>query len=39
MDQNKQNLQMAIVDSESGVHMSARKAVLVYGVLLSILSD
>ena len=39
MDQNKQNLQMAIVDSKFSVHKSARKAVLVYSVPLLILSD
>ena len=39
MDKNKQNLQIAIVDSKSGVHKSARKVMLVYGVPLSILSD
>ena len=30
---------MAIVDSESGVYKSARKAMLAYGVPLLILSD
>jgi len=28
MDQNKQNLQMAIVDSKYGVYKSARKAIV-----------
>jgi len=30
---------MAIVDFESGVYKSARKAMLAYGIPLSILSD
>jgi len=39
MDQNKQNLQMAIADFESGVYKSTQKAILAYSVSLSILSD
>jgi len=38
MDQNKQNLQVAIADFESGVYKPARKATLAYGAPLPILT-